>query len=125
VGGTLVALTAGLADQQLNGSNPRVYDFRGALNAVNARAKPGDRLLYAPQYLNTVVAYYDKGVPARPLGDKLPRLRRGQHLYVLGSFLDKPVYRAAVQKAVKRLDRRYRLVSKIKRPQIRIWEFSR
>jgi hypothetical protein len=125
VGATLVALTAGLADQQLNGSNPRVYDFRGALGAVKADAKPGDQLLYAPQYLNTVIAYYGKGVNARPLGDKLPRLHRGQHLFVLGSFLDKPVYRAAVQKAVKRLDRRYKLVSKSSRPQIRVWEFTR
>jgi uncharacterized membrane protein len=125
VGGTLLALTAGLADQQLNGSNPRVYDFRGALKTVRADAKPGDQLLYAPQYLNTVVAYYGKGVDAHPLGNRLPRLRKGQHLYVLGSFLDKPAYRAAVQKAVKRLDRRYRLVSKSSRPQIRIWEFTR
>jgi hypothetical protein len=125
VGGTLVALTAGLADQQLNGSNPRVYDFRGALKTVRADAKPGDQLLYAPQYLNTVVAYYGKGVDAHPLGNRLPRLRKGQHLYVLGSFLDKPAYRAAVQKAVKRLDRRYRLVSTSNRPQIRIWEFTR
>jgi hypothetical protein len=125
VGGTLAALTAGLADQQLNGSNPRVYDFRGALGPIKADAKPGDRLLYAPQYLNTVIAYYGKGVNARPLGDKLPRLHRGQRLYVLGSFLDKPQYRAAIQKAVKRLDRRYRLVSTSARPQIRVWEFTR
>jgi hypothetical protein len=122
---TLAVLAAGLADQQFNGSNPRVYDFRGALRAVSADARPGDTLLYSPPYLNHVVGYYGRGIRARPLGDALPRLRRGRRLYVLGSFLDKPAYREATAKAVKRLDRRYRLVRVSTRPQIRIWEFKR
>jgi hypothetical protein len=125
VGATLAVLAAGLLDQQFNGSNPRVYDFRGALRAVSAGSRPGDVLLYSPQYLNHVVGYYGRGIRARPLGNQLPRLRRGQHLYVLGSFLDKPAYREATARAVKRLDRRYTLVSVGSRPQIRIWEFKR
>ena len=32
----------GLADQQLNGSNPRVYDFKTAVNDIESRARPGD-----------------------------------------------------------------------------------
>jgi hypothetical protein len=121
---TLAVLAAGLADQQFNGSNPRVYDFRGALTAVDRGARPGDTLLYSPQYLDHVVAYYGHGLRARPLTTDLPRLRRGQHLYVLGSFLDKPAYREATAKAVSRLKRRYRLVGTSTRPQIRIWEFT-
>jgi hypothetical protein len=123
VAATLAVLAAGLADQQFNGSNPRVYDFRGALAAVDRDARPGDTLLYTPQYLNHVIDYYGH-VQARPLADRLPRLRKGRHLYVLGSFLDKPAYRQATAAAVKRLERRYKLVRTIERPQIRIWEFT-
>jgi hypothetical protein len=124
VGVTLAVLGAGVVDQQFNGSNPRVYDFRGSLQAIKADARPGDTLLYSPQYLNHVVGYYGAGIRSRPLTGDLPHLRRGRHLYLLGSFLDKPAYRDATAKAVKRLKRRYRLVSTSRRPQIRIWEFT-
>ena len=41
------------ADQQLNQSNPRTYDFDGALAAIRHAAKPGDVVIYTPQYLDT------------------------------------------------------------------------
>jgi hypothetical protein len=118
-------LAAGLADQQLNGDNPRVYDFRGALRDTATRAQPGDVLVYAPPYLNHVVDYYAGDIEARPLGDKPPEPRRGQRVFVLASFLDKPQYRDAAAKAVKRLDRRHELVAEHRYPQIRVWEFER
>ena len=99
------ALTLGIgeADQQLNGSNPRVYDFKGAVHAVEQRARPGDVLLYSPQYLDHVVAYYRDGSGVRM----------------------RPQFRKAASDAVHRLDARYRLVGQDKRPQIRTWEFQR
>jgi hypothetical protein len=124
IAATFAVLATGLADQSLNGSNPRVYDFRGALHDVRAGARPGDTLLYTPPYLNHVVGYYGAGLRSAPLGDRLPRLRHRQHLYVMGSFLDKPAYRDATRTAVKRLSRRYRLVAVRKRSQIRTWEFT-
>src|SRR3954471_4931397 len=47
----ITVATAGLmgvaaADQQLNQSNPRTYDFRGALDAIRGKAKPGDQVIY-------------------------------------------------------------------------------
>jgi uncharacterized membrane protein/O-antigen/teichoic acid export membrane protein len=51
-------LLAGLLDQQYNGSNPRTYDFRGAVHLVDARLHPGDTLVYAPADIREVVAYY-------------------------------------------------------------------
>ena len=39
----VAALGLGLADQQLNGSNPRVYDFKDAVHSIEARAQPGRR----------------------------------------------------------------------------------
>jgi Dolichyl-phosphate-mannose-protein mannosyltransferase len=118
------ALAAGLADQQLNGSNPRVYDFKGALTALEARARPGDVVVFTPPYIDTVVAYYGDGrLDARPLERGLPEPRAGRRVFVLASFLDKPVYRAAADDAVRELDREHRLVRLERHPQIRIWEF--
>jgi uncharacterized membrane protein len=118
-------LAAGLADQQLNGDNPRVYDFRGALRDIAERARPGDVVVYSPQYLNHVVAYYAHGVDSRPLGDRVPEPARGQRVIVLASFLDKPQFRAATAKAVRTLDREHELVAERRYPQIRVWEFAR
>ena len=117
-------LAAGLADQQLNGSNPRVYDFKGAIGELEGRTKPGDVVVYTPPYLDSVVAYYGDGkLDARPLGRGVPKVRKGRSVYVLGSFLDKPQYRAETEKAIRELERRHRLVHEERRPQIRIWEF--
>src|SRR6185437_4637218 len=106
-----------------NGSNPRVYDFKGALTALESRTKPGDVVVYTPKFLDTVIAYYGDGkLDARPLGRGVPEPRRGHAVYVIGSFLDKPEARAATTKAVHYLDRKHHLVHEENRPQIRIWE---
>ena len=124
-GGALLAL--GLADQQLNGSNPRVYDFKGAVHAIEDRARPGDVVVYSPQYVDTVVGYYERdGLKTRPLDDGLPKPRRGQRVFLLGQL--------PRQAAVPRRDRGRRppprraattscAASNV--PQIRTWEFRR
>jgi Dolichyl-phosphate-mannose-protein mannosyltransferase len=117
-------LALGLADQQLNGSNPRTYDFRGAVNAIEERARPGDVLVFTPDYLNHVIAYYDDGgLRAQPLAEGLPEPRRGRRVFVLASFLDKPQFRQQTEDAVRRLDREHELVRRDRKPQIRTWEF--
>src|SRR5688500_9965062 len=68
------ALAAGLADQQLNGSNPRVYDFKGALTQLKGEAEPGDVVVFTPPYIDTVIAYYGDGkLEAWPLEKGLPQ----------------------------------------------------
>ena len=62
------ALSVALVDQQLNGANPRLYDFEGALAEIAERAEPGDVVLYEPEYLADVVDYYAPGVDALPVG---------------------------------------------------------
>ena len=117
-------LAVGLADQQFNGSNPRVYDFKAAISAIEDRARPGDVVVFSPTYVDTVVGYYeDRGIRTQPLEDGLPKLRRGQRVFLLASFLDKPQYREVTDDAVRRLDRRYELVRRDRVPQIRTWEF--
>jgi 4-amino-4-deoxy-L-arabinose transferase-like glycosyltransferase len=85
-GALTATMIAGTVDQQLNKNNPRDYDFRSALEAVNSRIRPGDTLLYAPNYLQDEVQYYSPGARARVAGAKhVPR--RGR-VFLLASFLD-------------------------------------
>jgi hypothetical protein len=122
----VATLGLALADQQLNGSNPRVYDFKTAVHTIEDRARPGDVVVYSPKYIDTVVGYYDReGLRTRALEDGLPRLRRGQRMFLLASFLDKRQYGEATRDAVRRLSRRYELVRRDAVPQIRTWEFRR
>ncbi|MGH2949642.1 MAG: glycosyltransferase family 39 protein, partial [Solirubrobacteraceae bacterium] len=125
-GAAVATLAAGLADQQLNGSNPRIYDFKGAVNEIEERARPGDVLVFTPPYLDHVVAYYEDGeMRMRPMANGVPEPRRGQRVFVLASFLDKPQFRAQAAETVRRLDRDHELVRRDRRPQIRTWEFRR
>jgi hypothetical protein len=127
----ITVATAGLmgiaaADQQLNQSNPRTYDFRGALSAIRSQARPGDVVVYTPQYLNTVIAYYGSDLRTHPLDSGLPARRSSGRVFVLASFQDKPQYRAQAQKSLRDLRRQgRRIVDTFHRPQIRIWELSR
>jgi len=65
------ALTAlmvvGLVDQQLNGANPRLYDFEGAFDHIEAGVRPGDVVVYEPDYLSEVVAYYGPTLDEQPV----------------------------------------------------------
>lgn len=96
-GVVVVSLLAGLADQQVNQSNPRTYDFRGAVSWVERTAEPGDLMLYAPAFLEDELAYYSAGIraestaslqPGTP-GLGLPRtLGPDDSIFVFASFLD-------------------------------------
>jgi O-antigen/teichoic acid export membrane protein len=123
----LLAATMGLAeaDQQFNSSNPRDYDFRGALQEIRREARPGDLIVYEPAYLGSVVGYYGGGLRAEPLEPKAPRPRAGQRVFLLASFQDKAPFRKATVDAVLRMRRDHHLVESFNRPQIRVWEFTR
>lgn len=96
-GVVVASLLAGLADQQVNQSNPRTYDFRGAVSWVERTAEPGDLMLYAPAFLEDELAYYSAGIraestaslqPGTP-GLGLPRtLGDDDSIFVFASFLD-------------------------------------
>jgi hypothetical protein len=115
------------ADQQLNQSNPRTYDFRGALGAIRRVARSGDIVVYTPQYLNTVIAYYGSGLRARPLDNGHPRRHHGGgRVFVLASFQDKAPYRNQARQSLQALRHQgRRLIATLHRPQIRVWELSK
>ncbi|MFP5375667.1 MAG: hypothetical protein ACLGIO_02655, partial [Acidimicrobiia bacterium] len=117
----VAVLALGLVDQQLNGANPRLYDFRGAIGEIRRRAAPGDTILYAPSYLATVVDYYGEDLPARPLGSTPPA---GGGVFVVATFrtIAERDTAAAVGTQLARLERDHRLVARFDRANVRVWE---
>jgi hypothetical protein len=119
VGGMGVAA----ADQQLNGSNPRVYDFEGAIGQVKTEARPGDVLVYEPAFLTDVINYYGPKLQSRPLEKGVPK--GAKRVFLLTSFQDIGNSRAATHAAIKKLGRGYHLTGEMTRPQIHIWVFQK
>jgi hypothetical protein len=124
----VLALTmlVGLADQQLNPNNPRNFDFQGALAQIRGLARPGDTVLYAPDYLRDVVAYYPPGVRTEPLSQAEQHgMPTGGRVFLLGTFLTDPGTASAIGSGRYTLDQKpRRLIRSIGRQQIHIWEYS-
>jgi hypothetical protein len=126
-GALAVTLVAGTADQQLNRSNPRLYDFKGALSQISDTARPGDVVLYEPDYLGDLVHYLQPGVQARPLDKGIPKPdpRHGRKVYLLASFLDQRQFSDATAKGITAIqhhgDRRQ--IDHFKKPQVKVWVF--
>jgi hypothetical protein len=79
------SLGAGLVDQQLNGSNPRLYDFRGAVADVNEHAHRGDELVFVPGSISQVVAYYKPRAASSPLNSGAVPSARRHSVFVIAS----------------------------------------
>jgi uncharacterized membrane protein len=124
VGLVVVTLAVGLADQQLNGANPRLYDFRGALGLVSNGARPGDVVVYEPEFIGPVINYYAAGLDAKPLDDGLRLPRPGHRIFVVGSFLEEPNSAAQVGVALHQLSERRRRAEEFDRPNVRVWVFQ-
>jgi hypothetical protein len=122
--GGLVAATmaVGLVDQQLNGSNPRVYDFEGALSEISEKAEPGDVVVYDPEVLNNVIQYYAPGLEKGRLVRGVPD--DAERVFLLSSFRDKPENVQATKAAVARLREERELVDRFAYPQVRVWLFQ-
>lgn len=120
----VASLLVALTDQQLNRSNPRLYDFKGALGEVKERARPGDVIVYAPLYLEPVVSYYAPGVPASSLSAGLPGPDEGKRVFLVGSFLDRKETAAAVGTAEADLRQQRHLLDRVRRPQVQVWVFE-
>ncbi len=126
VSATVVAAALGVAlvDQQLNGANPRLYDFKGALAEIAERAEPGDVVLYEPGYLAEVVDYYAAGIEARPVGSKL--LDGDRKVFVLATerVINAEDTSARLGHELAVLDRQLDIVDVFERPNVRVWELS-
>jgi hypothetical protein len=126
---TLVSLTlvAGLADQQLNGSNPRRYDFKPALARVAASSSAGDDLVVAPPYVRDLANYYQPQlsvVTEKATADAtLAPTQQDPAVFVLGSFFDVGSERQRIGAILARLRHQRRLVATWRFANVRVWEF--
>jgi uncharacterized membrane protein len=124
--GVLIASFLGaLADQQLSSNNPRDFDYEGAIHDLEKRAKPGDTVVYAPNYLRDVIAYYAPRLNAVSLEETKGELPGGRVL-LFGGFLrtggtaaEMGTAEAELRESGRRL-----LYSSGHNAQIRIWEFG-
>lgn len=123
-GVVIAALSAFLVNQQVNGSNPRRYDFNTALQAIDRQDHHGDVLLYSPGDLNLLVEYYSPHVTARPMRAH-PQLPTGQHTeWVLVSrSLQAGADHATTARGLAYLRHHSRLVGRRTYANVEVWEF--
>ncbi|HEX4362965.1 MAG TPA: glycosyltransferase family 39 protein [Solirubrobacteraceae bacterium] len=121
----LGTLSVADADQQLNRSNPRTYDFPGALSQIKRRWHPGDVLLYQPDDLGDVITYYAPDLRMGPLSAGVPQRRDAGRVFLLGSFLTDKGNVRATRAGLARLRRTWRPLGSVRAQQIRVWEFGK
>lgn len=117
------AMTVGLVDQQLNGANPRLYDFEGAFRRIEAEAGPDDVVLYEPSYLAEVVEYYAPDLDSRPVGAEVPNDAR---VWVVSTdrIVNTEASAAALGGVLSDLQQHRDLVDRFGVPNVRVWELS-
>ena len=123
VGIILFTLLLGLLDQQTNDDNPRLYDFKGAIERIQADATPKALVLYEPPDMRYVMEYYAPELRSRPLRRGVPRRREGTPVFVLASFQDNDLFFDRTNRVVGKLDFQRRLLARFETPQTKVWEF--
>lgn len=120
-------LLGALVDQQLNGANPRRYDFEGALAQVRDGARPGDVVLYEPDYLADVVHYYAPDVEARSIDARRTVDDDGRTWVVATTRVaNQRVTSGRVGEALADLENAgWRVVDETEVPNVRVWELIR
>ncbi|HEX3839313.1 MAG TPA: glycosyltransferase family 39 protein [Acidimicrobiales bacterium] len=122
----IATMLVGLIDQQYNGTNPRTYDFRQAIEPVEAQARPGDIISYDPVDLREVVQYYAPKPVLEPVAALTTQSTAGHAVYVVASrsLMNGPSDAAALNKALTSLRAHDRLVMHRQLANVEIWEFK-
>jgi uncharacterized membrane protein len=123
-GGVILTLLLGLADQQLNKNNPRLFDFRGAIHDIQADAGPNSLVLYEPSDMRYVLEYYAPHLRSQPLTQPISASREGSPVFVLASFQSNRAFFNETNKVVGQLTFFRTLVHRFKTPQTLVWEFQ-
>jgi uncharacterized membrane protein len=123
-GVVLLTLAIGLADEQLNKSNPRLFDFRGAIQDIKAHAGPSSLVLYEPSDMRLVLDYYAPHLRSQPLTAPITADREGSPVFVLASFQSNKPFFNETNTVVGQLSFFRRLIARFKTPQTLVWEFQ-
>lgn len=123
-GAVAATLLIGLADQQLNNSNPRLFDFRGAIDDIKANAGPNALVLYEPGDMHYVLEYYAPNLRRQALSKRISAATEGSPIFVLASFQSNQTFFNQTNKVVGQLTFFRKLVHRFKTPQTIVWEFQ-
>ncbi|MBV8429652.1 MAG: hypothetical protein JO244_00700, partial [Solirubrobacterales bacterium] len=123
-GGVALTLVLGLADQQLNKNNPRLYDFRGAIQDIEADGGPSTLILYEPSDMRYVLEYYAPGLRSQPLTTPVTVQREGSPIFVLASFQNNQAFFNATNRVVGQLGFFRTFVRRFTTPHTIVWEFQ-
>jgi uncharacterized membrane protein len=123
-GGVALTLLVGLADQQFNKANPRLFDFRGAIQDIQANGGPNSLVLYEPADMRYVLQYYAPHLRSQPLSRRLSAGREGSPLFVLASFQSNKTFFHQTNKVVGQLTFFRTLVRRFDTQQTLVWEFQ-
>jgi uncharacterized membrane protein len=122
------SLAVGLGDQQLNGNNPRRYDFAPALQQIAANAGPRDQVILAPPFLNDLSNYYEPqlvDVPDRGSSEAVvARTATDPRVFLLGSFFENGGTSHQIAELLAELSSRRTLVQRWRLSNVRVWEFQ-
>jgi cellulose synthase/poly-beta-1,6-N-acetylglucosamine synthase-like glycosyltransferase len=119
----LVSLGAALIDEQYDGSNPRLYDFRGALLHIDKVVRPDDVLLYDGKLVE-LVKYYSPQVHARPLVSTPPLPSAGRTVYMIASpSLLYAANEEVLKSALQAEQSRGRLARRLHYDNVEVWIF--
>jgi uncharacterized membrane protein len=119
-----LTLVVGLAGEQLNKSNPRLFDFRGAVADINANAGADSLILYEPSEMRYVLEYYAPDIRRRSLSAPPQAGAGGSPLFVLASFQDNKAFFDETNRVVGQLTFFRTPVHRFKTPQTLVWEFE-
>jgi len=123
-GAVLLTLAIGLADEQLNKNNPRLFDFRGAIHDITANAGRNSLVLFEPTDMRYVLEYYAPNLRSQPLTVPITAAREGSPIFVLASFQGNKTFFNETNKVVGQLSFFRKLVARFKTPQTLVWEFQ-
>jgi Dolichyl-phosphate-mannose-protein mannosyltransferase len=120
----IVALLAGsLADQQIDSRNPRVFDYRQALEQVQNDAGPQAAIFYDPANLQSVFAHFAPGLHASQLTTHLPTRLQAGSVFVVASGANQGAPLELRYREIGALRATRKLVSYHRYPGVQVWWF--
>jgi uncharacterized membrane protein len=123
-GGIGLTLVLGLVNQQTNPGNPRLFDFRGAIQDIKRDAGPNSLVLYEPPDMRYVLEYYAPNLRGQPISQAVSAGREGSPVFVLASFQTNKAFFNETNKVVGQLSFFRKLVRRFHTPQTLVWEFQ-
>jgi uncharacterized membrane protein len=122
-GAILLTLLIGLANEQTNKSNPRLFDFRGAVQDIKANAGPDSVVLFEPPDMRYVLDYYAPELRSQALDETVTARAEGSPLFVLASFQNNKLFFDQTNKVVGQLTYFRTLSRRFNTAQTLVWEF--